>query len=73
MLHTNCIAYQRQLTGIDIIIKNMTLGASQVLRNAVGVWVSAFLGKKLLKVYDPTLLALRGGGCGSNFLEKSIT
>ena len=48
------------------------LGAIQVLRNAVGgEGVSAFPEKSVAKVYDSTLLALRGGG--SNSQEKSVT
>ena len=50
--------------------KTTTLGAIQVLRNAVGVGVS-FPGKSVTKVYSSTLLALRGGGWGSNSLEKT--
>ena len=29
--------------------------------------------KSVMKVYGPMLLALRGGGWGSNSLEKSVT
>ena len=36
-------------------------GAIQVLRNAVGVGVSAFLEKSVMDVYSSMLLALRGG------------
>ena len=52
------------------------LGAIQVLRNAVGGGgggVSAFQKKSVTEVYGSTLLALRGGGWGSIFEEKSIT
>ena len=35
--------------------------------------VSNFSGKSVTKVYGSTLLALRGGGWGSKFLEKSVT
>ena len=35
--------------------------------------VSALPGKSVMKVYGSTLLALRGGGWGSNSLEKSVT
>ena len=52
-------------------------GAIQVLCNAVvvggGGWLSAFPGKSVTKVYGSTLLALWGGGQGSNFQEKSVT
>ena len=34
---------------------------------------STFLEKSLTKVYVSTLLALREGGLGSNFQEKSVT
>ena len=45
-----------------------------MLRNAVGGGgVSAFPEKSVTKVYGSTLLALRGGGWGSNFQEKSVT
>ena len=46
-----------------------------MLRNAVGGgWggVSAFTEKSVTKMYGSTLLALRGGGWGSNFQEKSV-
>ena len=50
------------------------MGVIQVLRNAVrGGKVSAFPEKSVAKVYSSMLLELRGGGWGSNFLEKSIT
>ena len=49
------------------------LGAIQVLRNADGGGVSTFPGKSVTKVYGPTLLALRGGGWGSNIQTKSVT
>ena len=60
----------------DIIIKEWEkeYGAIQVLRNAVGVgWVSAFLERSVTEVYGSKLLALRGGGWGSNSQEKSVT
>ena len=41
---------------------NLPLGAIQVLRNAVGMGVSAFPEKSVTKVYGSTLLALWGGG-----------
>ena len=42
-----------------------------MLRNAVGGGVvSAFTEKSVTKMYGSTLLALRGGGWGSNFQEK---
>ena len=50
-----------------------------MLRNAVGGGgaggggVSAFPERSVTKVYGSTLLALRGGGWGSNFQEKSVT
>ena len=45
-----------------------------MLRNAVrGGWVSAFPEESVTKVYGSTLLALRGGGWGSNYEEKSVT
>ena len=46
-------------------------GVIQVLRNALGV--SNFPGKSVIKVYNSTLLALRGGGWMSNFQEKNVT
>ena len=49
------------------------LGAIQVLRNAVGVGGVSFPRKSVTKVYGSMLLALRGGGWGSNFQEKSVT
>ena len=37
-------------------------------------WVGvSFPGKSVTKVYGSTLLALRGGGWGSNSLKKSVT
>ena len=49
-------------------------GAIQVLRNAVGGGrVSAFPEKSVTTVYCAMLLALRGGGWGSNSQEKSVT
>ena len=36
-----------------------------------GGWVSAVPEKSIRKVYNSTLLALRGGGWGSNFKEKN--
>ena len=51
----------------------LPIAAIQVLRNAVGVGVSAFPEKFITKVYGSTLLALLGGGCGSNFQEKIVT
>ena len=49
-------------------------GAIKVLRNAVGGGgVSAFPKKSVTKVYSSTLLPLRGGGWGSNSLEKNVT
>ena len=39
----------------------------------MGWWCEIFLGKSVTKVYDSTLLALRGGGRGSKFQEKCIT
>ena len=52
----------------------LQVGGRQVLRNAVGggVGVSAFPGKSVMKVYDSALLALRGGGWGSNLQEKAL-
>ena len=46
-----------------------------MLRNADGVGGGCpiFRGKNVTKVYGSTLLALRGGGWGSKFQEKSIT
>ena len=38
----------------------------------LGVGVSAFTEKSVTKMYGSTLLALRGGGWGSNFQEKSV-
>ena len=46
------------------------LGAILVLRNAVGVGVSALPGKK--RYEGVRLLVLQGGGWWSNSLEKSI-
>ena len=46
-----------------------------MLRNAVGGGgggVSAFTEKSVTKMYGSTLLALRRGGWGSNFQEKSV-
>ena len=47
-----------------------------MLRNAVGVGVGVGVYEsaqmKVTKVYSPTLLALRGGGCVT-FPEKSVT
>ena len=46
-----------------------------MIRNADGGGgggVSAFTEKNVTKMYGSTLLALRGGGCGSNFQEKSV-
>ena len=45
-----------------------------MIRNAVGGGggVSAFTEKSVTKMYGSTLLALRGGGWGSNFQEKSV-
>ena len=42
------------------------------LRNAMGVGVSAFPEKKRHECAT-LILALRGGGWGSNSLEKSVT
>ena len=52
----------------------LMLEAIQGLRNAVGVGVgvSTFPEKSVTKVYSSMLLALRGGGWGSNFLEKAL-
>ena len=44
----------------------------QVLRNAGGGGVSDFLEKSIMKVYGSMLLALRGGGWGSNFQKKVL-
>ena len=47
-----------------------------MIRNAVGGGgggVSAFTEKSVTKMYGSTLLALRGGGRGSNFQEKKCT
>ena len=44
-----------------------------MLRNAVGGGGVSFPEKSVTKVYRSTLLALRGGGWGSNFQEKSVT
>ena len=50
----------------------LTLGASQVLRNAVGGGrLSDFPEKSVTKMYGSTLLALRGGGWRSNVQKKS--
>ena len=38
----------------------------------LGGGVSAFTEKSVTKMYGSTLLALRGGGWGSNFQEKSV-
>ena len=44
-----------------------------MLRNAVGGgMVSDFLEKSVTKMYGSTLLALRGGGCLSNFQKKAL-
>ena len=44
-----------------------------MLRNADGGWgVSDFLEKSVTKVYGSMLLALRGGGLGSNFQKKAL-
>ena len=44
-----------------------------MLPNVVGGGaVSAFPEKSVTKVYSSTLLALRGGGWGSNVQEKSV-
>ena len=45
-----------------------------MLHNAVGGGrVSDFLGgKSVTKMYGSTLLALRGGGWGSNFQKKAL-
>ena len=55
----------------------LPIGAIQVLRNAVGVGMSAFPEKSVTKVYSSTLLlqilALLGGGWGSNVQEKIVT
>ena len=57
-----------------LVVFGPILGAIQVLRNAVGGgWVSAFLEKSVTEVYGSTLLALRGGGWGSNSQVKSVT
>ena len=48
------------------------MGAIQLLRNAVGVGVSAFPEKSIMKVYGSTLLALQGGGWGLNSQEKAV-
>ena len=37
-----------------------------------GGGVSAFMEKSVTKVYGSTLLALRGGGWGSNFQENAL-
>ena len=45
-----------------------------MLRNAVGGGgVSVFTEKNVTKMYGSMLLALRGGGWGSNFQEKNRT
>ena len=46
-----------------------------MLRNADGGGggVSTFPGKSVTKVYGSTLVALRGGGWGSNIQTKSVT
>ena len=46
--------------------------AGPLLRNAGGGGVSAITEKSVTKMYGSTLLALRGGGWGSNFQEKSV-
>ena len=44
-----------------------------MLGNAAGDgWVSAFPEKSITKVYGSTLLVLRGGGCGSDSMEKAL-
>ena len=48
------------------------IGAIQVLRNAVGVGVSAFPEKSIRKVYGSTLLPLLGGGGGLIYRKKSL-
>ena len=45
-----------------------------MLRNTDGVGgCQLFRGKSVTKVYGSTLLALQGGGWGSNFQTKSVT
>ena len=46
-----------------------------MLRNTDGVGVSTFQGESIMRVEGSMLmvLALRGGGWGSNFPEKNIT
>ena len=43
-----------------------------MLRNAVGGGCQLSRKKAFTKMYGSTLLALRGGGWGSNFQEKSV-
>ena len=43
-----------------------------VTQLGVGGGVSDFTEKSVAKMYGSTLLALRGGGWGSNFQEKSV-
>ena len=57
-------------------VANVAVGGGiQVLRNTDGVGVSTFQGKSIMRVEGSMLmlLALRGGGWGSNFPEKNIT
>ena len=52
----------------------MIQGAIQVLHNAdVGGGGRIFREKSVTKVQGSMLLALRGGGWGSNFQKKSVT
>ena len=44
-----------------------------VTQLGVGGWLSAFLEKSVTEVYGSTLLALRGGGSGSDSQEKSVS
>ena len=48
-------------------------GAIQVLRNAVGGGGCQISRKKALRRLRFNVIALRGGGWGSNFQEKNVT
>ena len=58
----------------NVCFRAVLEGAIQVLRNADGGrGVSDFVEKSITKVYCSMLLALRGGGWGSNFQKNSVT
>ena len=48
-------------------------GAIKCYVTQMGWGVSTFPGKSVTNVYGSMLLALRGGGWGSNFQTKSVT